>query len=86
MKYLNSIVFLGMMLMVTGCQKKEKSQPKKAAQAPMHHTKKSDAMKKHEPKKMEHKAVAHKKAPIKQTKIQHPEVKKAPAKKADHNK
>lgn len=34
MKYLNSLVFLGLMVLVAGCQKKEKSEPKKAA----HHT------------------------------------------------
>lgn len=31
MKYLNSLVFLGLMVMVAGCQKKDKVQPKKTA-------------------------------------------------------
>lgn len=31
MKYLNSLVFLGLMVLVAGCQKKEKAEPKKAA-------------------------------------------------------
>jgi len=40
MKYLNSIVFFGLMIMVAGCQKKEKpQQPKKSS----HHTSAHDA-------------------------------------------
>ena len=39
MKYLNSLVFLGLMVMVAGCQKKEKVEPKKGS----HHTSAHDA-------------------------------------------
>ena len=40
MKYLNSVVFLGLMILVAGCQKKEQPQePKKAS----HHTSAHDA-------------------------------------------
>ena len=35
MKYLNSLVFLGLMVMVAGCQKKDSVQPKKAALQPV---------------------------------------------------
>ena len=34
MKYLNSLVFLGLMVMVAGCRKKDNAQPKKAAKQP----------------------------------------------------
>ncbi len=79
MKYLNSFVFLGLMIVVAGCQKKEKPQPAKKSS----HSKKAVKAKKTKPtvletkksvaaKKNHKKADAHKKS--KPAKKQHKKV------------
>jgi hypothetical protein len=85
MKYLNSLVFLGLMVMVAGCQKKDKVEPKKGS----HHTSvqvvkevkggkkgptkletKKSAVYKNDGKKSEIKSVAPKKASKDNVKVQ----------------
>lgn len=74
MKYLNSLVFLGLMVMVAGCQKKEKVEPKKSAQSSAKVVKKEKVG----PKKLEtKKSVTPKKAVVE---------KKSVSKKNEHKK
>ena len=77
MKYLNSLVFLGLLVMVSGCQKKEKVEPKKSGHhaTSYHHKNEKPAAHKHEDKKGPKKPATKK-----------PATKKPAVKKADHKK
>jgi hypothetical protein len=80
MKYLNSLIFLGLMVFVAGCQKKDQPQPKKNA----HKVVAKDAkVKKQGPTKLETKKSAAKKAePVKKHDAKKVADKKQDAKKA----
>lgn len=62
MKYLNSLVFLSMMILVAGCQKSEKLQPKKEKHKQTAQHKKTHVVKKQGPTMLQTKksAAAHK--------------------------
>ena len=79
MKYLNSLVFLGLLVMVAGCQKKEKVEPKKASHHTSAHNAKASKAGKQGPTKLEtKKSVMHKNDGVK------PEAKSAAVKKSDN--
>ncbi len=86
MKYLNSLVFLGLMIMVAGCQKKDKDQPKKASHHTSAHAAKAAQGGKKGPTKLEtkksaaHKAEVKKVAPVAQAKADKDSKKAAPKK------